>query len=1132
MKRTLSALLLFFVFNAQSQDFTWAKSISANSTTYGLNMIEDSDANIITIGRYSGLLDYEQGNTYQYIKAPNTDAIFISKYDSLGQIIWVKTLPRLQLDGYSNYYYTSGENVSKSIAVDANNNIYVVGCYTGTTDFDPSVSTAYLSTPSNVSYTFLLKLNELGQFVWVKQFDFTTNIAPNFYSCPMSVDIGSTNAIILSGSYKGVVDMNPNAGFALDTAKKANGLYGGTNSFIISMDTSGQYNWSYSFNGNNTNYTHKVLSDGNILFTGRFEDSVMNANPKEVPAHYLHNQGIDPDLFLALLDSTGNLVEAGIFNSNLSNSNNFKSKIVDIEQDSRGYIYLLLNNVNHEVNPDTNSLQPIYPLGTSAVVKVDDTLGFIWTNGIHSVPVASSSFVNATANAMSISHDYIYVGGNFHGKVYFNNTNPLTGTGSYDDVFLVKYDSTGNFVTNRRIGEWPSSNAGSRQQLHDLVTNANENVFLTGYNNGSMSLTNWNIGTNLSSNGEDLFYIKLGGDLFTVDSRHLLNGNLLLPEPKMDIDNFGNTYQLVKYKGLLGHDNQIIITDSAQTIVLTKIDSIGQIIYQRFFNFHYINHFSPEIAVSPTGAVAIFGTVFGIEDADPGLGYFPIGSNLNSKKYLIRLDQNGNFDWAQHLLGSVSNYSNLKVRIDDNENIYFTMRNAGLYTFTGVPTIDISNGQTKDRVVKLDSLGNTVKVYKFSNYFLDNEGPVDFDFDKKGGIAFACNFSTAVNPVNLGSYGSYSISTHKQGVIISLDSTDNVNWILDSVCPRTRLITFDKGNNLAYLYKLQFLHNNYIAKADTNGNWLWSHEIHGIHSNDYDYLSITTDSLANIILGGYQRHPYNLTGDIYKIDSSGNTYKFNSLALGITDIKAGLNDKLSIQGYYADTLQLSNLGNSMEGYGLQNYFVSVGDFCQKLLDTSITNCGTNLSLNSFIYSNTGVYQQAFFNINGSSCDSVLRVHFNKVQLDTNTIVANDSIISADTLSAYQWFDCDNNTIIANATNQYFVPNVTGNYAVILSQNGCMDTTDCVPVTVVGVNLVSNNGVKIYPNPTENYFTIELDRVYKNVEIVVKSISGQIVQTIKFDEFISEKLELKSTPGLYFIEINTPENKSVLKILKS
>lgn len=51
-------------------------------------------------------------------------------------------------------------------------------------------------------------------------------------------------------------------------------------------------------------------------------------------------------------------------------------------------------------------------------------------------------------------------------------------------------------------------------------------------------------------------------------------------------------------------------------------------------------------------------------------------------------------------------------------------------------------------------------------------------------------------------------------------------------------------------------------------------------------------------------------------------------------------------------------------------------------------------------------------------------------------------------------------------------NANRNYAVEVTQNGCTDTSTCVNVTGVGIGETHDQpSVRVFPNPTSGYFTI-------------------------------------------------------------
>lgn len=76
----------------------------------------------------------------------------------------------------------------------------------------------------------------------------------------------------------------------------------------------------------------------------------------------------------------------------------------------------------------------------------------------------------------------------------------------------------------------------------------------------------------------------------------------------------------------------------------------------------------------------------------------------------------------------------------------------------------------------------------------------------------------------------------------------------------------------------------------------------------------------------------------------------------------------------------------------------------------------------------------------------------------NSVTQNGPLLTADTVgSSYQWLDCDNNYVIINGeTNQSYTPAITGNYAVEVTLNGCVDTSACFLVDYTGIEELLQN----------------------------------------------------------------------------
>src|SRR5690606_25861328 len=90
--------------------------------------------------------------------------------------------------------------------------------------------------------------------------------------------------------------------------------------------------------------------------------------------------------------------------------------------------------------------------------------------------------------------------------------------------------------------------------------------------------------------------------------------------------------------------------------------------------------------------------------------------------------------------------------------------------------------------------------------------------------------------------------------------------------------------------------------------------------------------------------------------------------------------------------------------------------------------------------------------NAAGCDSVVTLNLTINEVSDLSTTLNGIIVTANNPTAsYVWLDCDDScAAISGETAQSFTPTEDGNYAVQLIENGCVDTTDCVAITTVGI----------------------------------------------------------------------------------
>lgn len=137
------------------------------------------------------------------------------------------------------------------------------------------------------------------------------------------------------------------------------------------------------------------------------------------------------------------------------------------------------------------------------------------------------------------------------------------------------------------------------------------------------------------------------------------------------------------------------------------------------------------------------------------------------------------------------------------------------------------------------------------------------------------------------------------------------------------------------------------------------------------------------------------------------------------------------------------------------------------------------------------------------------------------VTAADPILTSQASGAsYQWINCDKcNAPVPGATEQAFSAPGNGNYAVIVIENGCVDTSACFTVTTVGFSeSLSHEHIKVFPNPVSEQLTIDLGPIKKPGLVKIYNSLGVVVEQGVVDPGNPLQLDWDNVPGFYFAEI--------------
>lgn len=150
------------------------------------------------------------------------------------------------------------------------------------------------------------------------------------------------------------------------------------------------------------------------------------------------------------------------------------------------------------------------------------------------------------------------------------------------------------------------------------------------------------------------------------------------------------------------------------------------------------------------------------------------------------------------------------------------------------------------------------------------------------------------------------------------------------------------------------------------------------------------------------------------------------------------------------------------------------------------------------------------------------------------VTLEDGILTAEAaIGAFQWIDCADGQPIAGETGASFLPPVTGDYAVIVSNGGCQDTSACFHVVVNGVHERGQGfGMRLSPNPTNDRLRIELEWEMAFVKVTIGGIRGETAFTKICSNGRVLDIDVSGfAAGLYLVSIWTEEGVVVGRFFK-
>jgi uncharacterized repeat protein (TIGR01451 family) len=324
------------------------------------------------------------------------------------KIEWLKNIPG---NGYTKIY---------DLACDAQNNIYIVGTFEGTTNFDVKGGTFTLTENAGLPQgaTFLAKYNDQMDLVWCTKLDTTSLVTP-------SIEIDNTGNLVY-----------------LDDAGRFR-KYSTNNNLVFSH----QFTWLSG------QPKIKIDNNNNIFIAGQFCNSLYLDPNNQI--YHLTTTGCNAD-FIAKYSPSGSFINAFQLDGG--------GAINAIEISNTNMLYIGGWDVALDYNPGVGNAPSTWNnIYHHYIAKYDNNLNFQFHSTV--AGELSSFKLDQLSN--------IYVTGAFAGALDFNVQPPNNPTissspSNTNNAFLLKLDSAANF---QFVNTFPGGQPGTHCDFIELINN-------------------------------------------------------------------------------------------------------------------------------------------------------------------------------------------------------------------------------------------------------------------------------------------------------------------------------------------------------------------------------------------------------------------------------------------------------------------------------------------------------------------------------------------------------------------------------------------------------------------------------------------------------------------------------------
>lgn len=1077
-----------------------------------LHMEVDQLQQVYVAGNFKDTLDVDPGPDDYILYSRNDHNYFIAKYSSSFQFL------------KAHQFESRGDDYIYTIALDDSANLYVAGELSDFVDADPGPDTLSLVAGHNLQRAFWAKYDSSLNLVNGFCLD---ELEPTKY---MRIAVDKEQSTFLSIMFKGTIDFDPSASnYALVSNSPFVEVIA-----IAKYDSLGNFLSAKTIGSNprQSNVLPIVVTnldtEGSIYLASTYIDST-DFDPgagssilTSAAPGYAFIAKYDNDIRYKWVKGLGQFVNSL-----------YPESLRSFVKDSVGNIYIMGGFYgNIDIDPDPNNVNMLTSNGGQDVFVAK----FNSSGALISARSFGGKYDDAPGDIVVDVRQHVYIMANFNDSVDIDVTTGIVNvtTSAYFStaLSLAEYDSSWQLIRNIQIG-YDDAVSGLK-----LRQNERKELFIYAFcANGPVDLNP--LGTPYMHSG------YLSNILARYDSTFLLLNAVkiqgaLNDHIKMELGTNGGVYLSGSYKTRITLDsvNSLQVSNGGSTdIFMARYDSLLNLEFGNVLSSTKADKLN-DMVLDADDNIYILGYQIADIDMDPSAGVNLLSTNRFAT-YFAKYNSDGEILFAKQIkdLGSSSN-----LAVDSEQNIFVTGQvydTVDLNTISGNPKLFAAQSVRELFVARYNARGGYVDAVTFGDD--GTTGPFKTHLDAQNNLTLAGIYLDKTN-LDLDRLPSNELIGINDSEIFMASYT--VPYHLSTYCNAAISSSFDtlsmcEGDTAIINGVPRLLAGTYI---DTLASYLGCDSIatvvlivHPVVTNSTTISVCTGDSA--LIYGDW----INTAGTYY--DTIASSFGCDSMLVTELIINShklvrrsnrACGSYISPSGRYVWTTSGSKY-DTVQAFNGCDSVININLTIYDTRDTfyTVASCGPIVSQSgNQIWNSSGTYADTI--IESSSCLLISEVTLYIVPLSTS-VQYTDTFLQADQATAlYQWLDCNNNyAVIPGATQRTFVPVVSGNYAVELTHSGCIDTSTCNQIAIVGVNeLALSEMISVYPNPTSNNITIDLGGRLNGVTLTIRNIVGQIVSSQYYTSTDRIDTEILSGTGVYLIELSTADGKkAMLKVVK-